>query len=195
MKYTLYLLALAGLLSCTNRGNVSMSQTQEMAGSDTTFQTTDYDAMFEDVKTSQYTLAALVKMEPNLSTFAVMIEQADLAAALVDETSLTLFAPSNEAFASWPQDSVSTLMKPEHRAQLIRLLQAHMLLRQADAASLGATPSIETSGGEYAAITVNDDTVSVGGANILKSDVRASNGILHVVATVITPVESRLERY
>lgn len=172
-----------------------MSQTQEMAGSDTTFQTTDYDAMFEDVKTAQYTLAALVKMEPNLSTFAVMIEQADLTAALVDETSLTLFAPSNEAFANWPQDSVSTLMKPEHRAQLIRLLQAHMLLRQADAAGLSTNPSIETSGGEYAAITVNNDTVSVGGADIMKSDVRASNGILHVVDKVITPVESRLERY
>ncbi|SFG41515.1 fasciclin domain-containing protein [Pontibacter chinhatensis] len=195
MKYTLFLLALAGLLSCTSRGNVSFSQTQEMTGSDTTFQATDYDAMFEDVKTAQYTLAALIKMDPNLSTFAVMIEQADLTAALAEETSLTLFAPTNEAFASWPQDSVNMLMKPEYRAQLIRLLQAHMLLRQADAASLSADPSIETSGGEYAAVTVNDDTVSVGGATIVKANVRASNGILHVVDKVITPVESRLERY
>lgn len=195
MKYTLYLLALAGLLSCTNSGNVNFSHTQEMPGSDTTFQTTDYDAMFGGIKTAQYTLAALVKKEPNLSTFAVMIEQADLAAALVEETSLTLFAPTNEAFASWPQDSVNMLMKPEHRAQLIRLLQAHMLLRQADAASLSTNPSIETSGGEYAAVTVQNDTVSIGGATIMKGDVRASNGTLHVVDKVITPVESRLERY
>lgn len=197
MKHILYFWGIMGLLSCagTPGSRVNMSQTQTMAGTDTSTHTVDYNALFEGISTRQYTLAALAKTEPDLSTFAGMLEQAGLSEALAEKGPFTLFAPSNQAFADWPQDSVNTLMKSEHRAQLIKLLQGHMLLRELSASELGHQQSVETSGGEYAAITSEEDTVSVGGARIMRSGIKASNGTLHVVDRVITPVESNLDRY
>ncbi|WP_276499169.1 fasciclin domain-containing protein [Pontibacter litorisediminis] len=195
--------ATAGLLSCassagsadTADSSQTLSRTEAMAGraeadeaqADTVTRQIDYNAMFSGVaNTAAYDLAALAKMDPNLSTFAVLMEQADLTHALTGEDEeFTIFAPSNQAFADWPADSVSALMRPEHKAQLIRLLQAHMLLGARSALSLASSQSIETSGGEYVSVETDGDTLTVGGATVVRPDVRASNGVLHVVDGVL----------
>lgn len=199
----LLILGTIGLMSCVGTANgieeVSMSQTENMAGEvseteiqtspDTNVQKIDYSAMFSGINTAEYSLTALTKMDPNLSTFAVLMQQADLSDALEQEGSYTLFAPSNQAFADWPDDSVNTLMMPEHRAQLIRLLQAHVLSGTRSVSNLSSSPSIESSGGEHLAVFKDDVSVTVGEATLVRSDVQAFNGVLHVVDKVLTTAE------
>ncbi|WP_266202789.1 fasciclin domain-containing protein [Pontibacter kalidii] len=174
---------------------VAVTQTETMGGQaaaeaepDTT--EIDYSRMFAEVgNTAQYTLAELAAMDPNLSTFSTLLDQAELTDALMAEKSLTLLAPTNQAFSSWPQDSVNMLMKPEHKARLIRLLQAHLLLRETSSLGLSNNQSIETSGGEYITVSTDDHTVTVGEATIVRPDIRASNGVLHVVDKVLRTAE------
>lgn len=201
----LLLLGTTGIVNCAGtskseasaKDEVSMSRTETMAGdvseaeiqADTINQQIDYSAMFSGVNTGKHTLDALTKLDPNLSTFAVLMQQANLANTLAQEGRYTLFAPSNQAFADWPADSVNALLKPEHRAQLIRLLQAHVLISEQSAAGLSSKLSMESSGGEHLAVTTDDSSIIVGGATLVRPDVKASNGMLHVVDKVLRTAE------
>lgn len=217
-------LASMGLFSCASSStmddttamddDMSMSETQTMAGDteadaavgvdadmnadmDTDMEDIDYSEMFSTVdNTEQYDVISLAKMDPNLSTFVSLVEQADLADDLMQGESMTIFAPTNAAFAALPQDSLNMLMMPENKAQLIKVLQAHVLPTEVSSMGFNSSQRIETGGGEYVMIDVgaNNSYVTVGGATIVKSDVEASNGVIHVVDKVINPTEN-VSRY
>ncbi len=217
----LALLALAaGLYGCASSEGInedttvmedtSMSETQTMAGdTDLTDENEagvyaetatdvaaaseiDYSEMFSTVEnTEQYDLVSLAKMDPNLTTFVMLVEQAGLANELMQGEAFTVFAPTNSAFAVLPQDSLNMLMKPENKAQLIKVLQAHVLPTKVGSASFNSSQRIETGGGEHVSVEVDDNSsyIAVGGARVVKPDVEASNGYIHVVDKIITPTE------
>lgn len=208
MRNTLLAITLAatGLTGCTpaattasTDSEATLSQTEAMAGQaaagaepDTVAM--DYSQLFADAgNTAQYTLAELTAMDPNLSTFSTLLDQAELTDRLMTGKSLTLLAPTNQAFTSWPQDSLNNLMKPENKARLIRVLQAHMLTNEALSASFVGIQRLETGGGEFITVSASDSAgIILGGATVVRADVKASNGVMHVVDRLIKPVDSTL---
>ncbi|OKL41886.1 fasciclin domain-containing protein [Pontibacter flavimaris] len=200
------ILIAAGLTGCapaattaSTDSEVAMSQMEAMAGQaaaeaepDTT--AIDYSRMFADAgNTAQYTLAELTAMDPNLSTFSTLLDQAELTDGLKTGKPLTLLAPTNQAFTNWPQDSLNNLMKPENKARLIKVLQAHMLTSEVLSASFKNTQRIETGGGEFITVSASDSTgIILGGATVVRADVKASNGVMHVVDRLVKPMDSTL---
>ncbi|MDX5480598.1 MAG: fasciclin domain-containing protein [Hymenobacteraceae bacterium] len=175
----------------TTAETTTMSETQAMAGDveRSVAPELDYDDLFKDVgNTAQYNLVELARQEPNLTTFVTLVQTAGLTEILEADGAFTVFAPTNAAFAQLPQPKLDSLMQPENKAQLLRVLQLHVLPSRVASTEFQENQRIETADNEYLYIDVNDATraITIGGANVVKPDVEASNGILHVVDGVIT---------
>lgn len=178
----------------------SMSETQTMAGvteeemeAETAPELSftddeDYNEMFDNIAdTKQYDLISLAKTSPNLSTFATLVETAGIADAITAEGKFTIFAPTNKAFSSMPKAELERLMKPENKAELIKVLQLHILPNEVASVRFKDNQRIKAGEDRYINVRVNSTTneVAVGGANIVHPDVSASNGVLHVIDGVI----------
>ncbi|GAB3197797.1 hypothetical protein GCM10027293_13110 [Pontibacter aydingkolensis] len=179
--------------------STTMSETQTMAG-DTEMETTtspalsvtneeEYDEMFTNVDdTKQYDLISLAKISPNLSTFATLAETAGIANALTADGKYTIFAPTNQAFSSMPRAKLERLSKPENKAELIKVLQLHILPNEVASTRLSDNQRIKAGEDQYITINVDSNTraATIGGATIMRPDIEASNGVLHVINGVIT---------
>lgn len=150
----------------------------------------DYDDMFENVgDTEQYTVLELARMNPKLSTFVELVDLSGLAPSLKIVDPVTVFVPTNEAFQELPAARLAELRSPENRTDLLKFIQAHILPNAHPAIGMESGEIIETEGEQSIAInkTLNGTATWVGGAKIVKPDVEASNGIIHVVGSVIKP--------
>jgi uncharacterized surface protein with fasciclin (FAS1) repeats len=158
--------------------------------------TVEVDNMFEDIDdTKQHDVLALAKTNPNLSTFMMLAEQADLESDLQRLDEFTLFAPTNEAFSKVPQEKLESLLMPDNLALLKRVLQAHVLPSKVSATQFNSSQRIQMSEDSYIPVdvTMNGTNITVGGATIVKDNVEASNGMIHVVDNVILPTENTTE--
>ncbi|WP_299819276.1 fasciclin domain-containing protein [uncultured Pontibacter sp.] len=202
---SLSLFSCAGSSETTAMESTTMSETQTMAGSTETgtdmsaeLSVTDdleYDEMFSDItETKQYDLISLAKTSPNLSTFVRLVEAADISDALTPDGKFTIFAPTNQAFSSMPTDELNNLLKPENKADLLRVLQLHILPNEVASTRFNNDQRIKAGEDRYINITTNDLTsqVSIGGATIVRPDIEASNGVLHVVNGLITTTTDTL---
>ncbi|WP_276499170.1 fasciclin domain-containing protein [Pontibacter litorisediminis] len=194
--------------------DMSMSETQTMAGnepdavvveesvvavqpiatiSSTTLSmenTTPLDDMFENVDdTEQYDVMELAKMEPNLSTFVTLVEQSGLQSDLDRLDEYTVLAPTNEAFAKLPKDKLETLLMSENRAVLKSILQAHILPNEIASTQFENNSRIQVGEDSYIPVSVgvNNTNITVGGAQLVKTNIEASNGVIHVIDNVILP--------
>ena len=136
---------------------------------------------------------------PNLSTLVAAAAQAELVETLSGDGPFTVFAPTNTAFDMVGGDTVSTLMMDENKAQLQKVLTAHVVPGKIDAATLIGL--INSNGGSYEAQTVSGDTLTFYVMNddvkvadesgrlatVTTADVMQSNGIVHVVNSVLIP--------
>ena len=112
---------------------------------------------------------------------------AGLESTLRSDGPFTVFAPTDEAFAKLPAGTVETLLKPENKDQLVSILTYHVLS--------GKVYSKSLAGKQIEAATVQGTTVSVDGtngvkidnANVVKADIKTSNGVIHVIDTVLMP--------
>ena len=98
----------------------------------------------------------------------------------------TVFAPTDEAFAKLPAGTVENLLKPENKDKLIAILTYHVLSGKVMAADV-KTSDPKTVNGKELAIKVDAGKVTVGAANVVKTDIAASNGVIHVIDTVLLP--------
>lgn len=149
----------------------------------------EYDEMFADIEnTEQYDVLALARTNPNLSIFMTLVEKADLMSDLERLEQFTLFAPTNEAFAKVPQDKMEMLLMPGNKAQLMQLLQLHVLPSGVAALELEDNNRIKMADDRYIPVSVdfNRTNIRVGNALIVKS-AEASDGYIHVVDSVIIP--------
>lgn len=147
----------------------------------------EIDEMFDDVAdTKQMDVITLAKSSPNLSTFVKLVESAGLANRLAGDGTYTIFAPTNEAFAALSAEKLNMLMKPENKAELLKVLQLHVLSDEVVSTQLSDNQRIKVTEDSYIAINVENMVASIGGATIVKPDVEASNGVLHVIDGVIT---------
>jgi uncharacterized surface protein with fasciclin (FAS1) repeats len=144
----------------------------------------------------QASASNIVEVAQGAGTFKTLLaaaEAAGLAGALSTGKNLTVFAPTDDAFAALPAGTVENLLKPENKDQLAAILSYHVLPRELASNQLpGRTIHVRTikSGGDRTlAVAKNAHTgkVTVDGANVISADIAASNGIVHVIDKVMLP--------
>ena len=120
-------------------------------------------------------------------TLATALEAADLVGALQGKGPFTVFAPTDAAFAKLPQETLQTLLKPESKGALTGILTYHVVAGEAKAADVVKLSEAKTVNGQSVSIEVADSGVRVDNANVIAIDIDASNGVIHVIDTVILP--------
>lgn len=138
--------------------------------------------------------ANIVETARQAGTFNTLIaaaQAAGLADALTADGPLTVFAPTDEAFAALPEGTVDDLLKPENKAQLVAVLSYHVVRRELISNMLpGRTIHVKTIKGEgdlVLVVTKSISGVTVVGATVIAADIRAENGIVHVIDKVMLP--------
>ena len=99
----------------------------------------------------------------------------------------TVFAPTDEAFAKLPAGTLETLLKSENKDKLRRVLTYHVVAGKVGAADVVKLKSAKAVSGDTIAVSVQGGTVRVDGAQVIKTDIQASNGVIHVIDSVILP--------
>ena len=126
----------------------------------------------------------------SFTTLAKALAAADLVATLKGPGPFTVFAPTDEAFAKLPPATLNNLLKPENKAMLRRVLTYHVVPGTVMAGDVVKVSSAKAVSGDTLPITVDGSTVTVDKARVVKADIPASNGVIHVIDTVLlTPVE------
>jgi uncharacterized surface protein with fasciclin (FAS1) repeats len=120
-------------------------------------------------------------------TLAAALQAADLVATLKGAGPFTVFAPTDEAFAKLPAGTVEDLLKPENKQKLTAILTYHVVAGKAMAKDVAGMTSAKTVNGKEVALKVEDGRVKVGSATVITADVAASNGVIHVIDTVLLP--------
>jgi uncharacterized surface protein with fasciclin (FAS1) repeats len=123
----------------------------------------------------------------NFNTLAAAIEAGGLVETLKSDGPFTVFAPTDEAFAKLPEGTVENLLLPENKDRLVEILTYHVVPGQVKAAEVVNLKSAPTANGAELSIRVEDQTVFVNDARVVATDISASNGVIHVVDTVILP--------
>ena len=123
----------------------------------------------------------------SFKTLAKALQAADLVDTLKGAGPFTVFAPTDEAFAKLPAGTLDALLKPENRSKLQRILTAHVVAGKVMAADVVKISSAKAVSGETLTVASRAGGVMVGGAKVVKTDVAASNGVIHVIDTVILP--------
>ncbi len=123
----------------------------------------------------------------DFSTLATALQAGDLVNTLQGEGPYTVFAPTDEAFAKLPPGTLESLLEPENKDQLVAILTYHVVPGRYDAAQVIELTEAPTANGEELRIRVDGGTVYVNDARVIATDVEASNGVIHVVDTVILP--------
>jgi transforming growth factor-beta-induced protein len=120
-------------------------------------------------------------------TLVAAVKAADLVDTLKGPGPFTVFAPTDEAFKKLPAGTVESLLKPENKAKLQAVLKYHVVSGKVMAADAVKLTSAKTVQGAEAKITVNGSSVKIDNANIVKTDIGCSNGVIHVIDAVILP--------
>ena len=120
--------------------------------------------------------------------FRVPLTAADLVTTLKGAGPFTVFAPTDEAFAKLPAGTVESLLKPENKAKLRRILTYHVVAGTVMAADVVKLTSAKAVSGDTLTIKTMGG-VMVDNAKVVKTDIKASNGVIHVIDTVLLPRE------
>ncbi len=122
------------------------------------------------------------------STLVTALKAADLVDALSGEGPFTVFAPTNEAFAKLPEGAVADLLKPENKEKLQAVLKYHVVSGKIMAEDIAdGTTDVTTLQGTTASVVKSEDGVMVDGATVTYPNVKTTNGVIHVIDTVIMP--------
>ena len=121
------------------------------------------------------------------NTLAAALEAGGLVGTLKSDGPFTVFAPTDEAFAKLPAGTVEELLRPENKDKLVEILTYHVVAGKVKAVDVVTLSSAETVNGKSVTIRVEEDTVYINDSRVTATDVWASNGVIHVVDTVILP--------
>ena len=121
------------------------------------------------------------------NTLAAALKAAGLVETLKGEGPFTVFAPTDEAFAKLPAGTVEDLLKPENKEKLTAVLTYHVVAGKAMAKDVAGMDSAKTVNGKELKLEAKDGKVKVGDATVTKADIAATNGVIHVIDTVLLP--------
>ncbi|NGP76188.1 fasciclin domain-containing protein [Balneolaceae bacterium YR4-1] len=122
----------------------------------------------------------------SLSTLVQAVKAAGLVETLKGEGPYTVFAPTNEAFSKLPDGTLETLLKPENKDQLVRILTYHVVPGNVQSTDLEDGMTATTAEGSEIEVNLGE-TVMINNATVVNADIEASNGVVHVIDTVIMP--------
>ena len=123
-------------------------------------------------------------------TLAAALKAADLVETLKGPGPFTVFAPTDEAFAKLPPGTVESLLKPENKAKLTAILTYHVVPGAVKAEQVTKLDEAKTVNGAMVKVSTEHGTVMINDATVVKADIPASNGVIHVIDKVILPPES-----
>jgi uncharacterized surface protein with fasciclin (FAS1) repeats len=123
----------------------------------------------------------------NFKVFANAVDKAGLVDTLNGAGPYTLFAPTDAAFAKLPDGRLENLLKVENKAELISILNYHVLKGHKTVAEIGKWDSARMLQGQSAPIRINEGKFTLDGAGISEADIASSNGMLHGLDTVLIP--------
>lgn len=131
-------------------------------------------------------LVALASGADNFKTLVAAVKAAGLVETLQGKGPFTIFAPTDEAFAKLPAGTVENLLKPENTEKLAAILKYHVVPGKVMAADV-KTMEAKTAQGQSVKLKVSDAGVTVDNAKVIKTDLLAENGVIHVIDSVILP--------
>lgn len=149
--------------------------------------TASFSATVAKAETAGKTIVEIAAGAEDFSTLVAAVKAAELVDVLSSKGPFTVFAPTNEAFAKLPKGTVESLLKPENKDKLIAVLKYHVVPGKVMAKDVVKVDSAKTAQGSSVTVTVEGKTVKVDNANVIKTDIEASNGVIHVIDTVIIP--------
>lgn len=122
----------------------------------------------------------------SFTTLVAAVQAADLVDTLKGDGPFTVFAPNDDAFAALPEGTVADLLKPENKDKLTAILTYHVVPGKVMSGDLSNNMMAETAQGGKVTI-MTEGGVTVDGANVVSADIEASNGVIHVIDSVIMP--------
>jgi len=139
-------------------------------------------------KTASNTVVDVAVSNPDFSTLVAALKAADLVDALKGPGPFTVFAPTNAAFAALPAGTVENLLKPENKAQLQAVLKYHVIPAKIESSALAGKKLTSPPTLQGGTLPIDGTKgVVVGGANVTAADIKASNGVVHVIDKVLLP--------
>jgi uncharacterized surface protein with fasciclin (FAS1) repeats len=138
---------------------------------------------------AQHDLVETAKAAGSFGTLAKALEAAGLVDTLKGEGPFTVFAPTDAAFAQLPAGRLEALLAPENRDLLVDVLTYHVVPGAVPAARVVELESVTTVGGQRLDVAVEDGGVRIDGAHVETADILCTNGVIHVIDTVLLPKE------
>jgi uncharacterized surface protein with fasciclin (FAS1) repeats len=185
-------LAFVGLLAVGSLLAAACSDDDDSTSTDTSAETTTTEDMTESTEAmADETIVEIAAGNPDFSTLVAAVEAAGLAETLSGEGPYTVFAPTNEAFAAIPAETLQSLLEPANQETLSQILTYHVVAGEVMAADV-APGEVETVEGTPFTIEVEGSDVFIvdgqgGRAQIITTDIVASNGVIHVIDAVLIP--------
>lgn len=137
--------------------------------------------------TQEKTIVETALGSDSFSTLVTALKAADLVAPLQEKGHFTVFAPTNEAFAKLPKEQVAMLLDPKNKHLLASILTYHVVPGELMAKDVLKSKTATTLNGQRVDFRITEGAVMVDGANITSTDINCSNGVIHVIDTVILP--------
>ena len=134
-----------------------------------------------------HTIVDIASNDERFSTLVTALQAADLVETLQSDGPFTVFAPTNDAFAALPEGTLETLLKPENKEMLQGILLYHVAEGSVMASQVVELDEVMTVYGETVDVEVEDGTVMIGDATVVITDIEASNGVIHVIDSVLLP--------
>lgn len=128
----------------------------------------------------------------SFDTLVAAVKAAGLVETLSGKGPFTVFAPTDEAFAKLPVGTVETLLKPENKGQLVSILTYHVVSGRVPASAVVGLHGAKTVNGQRVDISASDAGVTLDAANVITTDIECSNGIIHVIDSVLLPESGTL---
>jgi len=138
-------------------------------------------------KGHDHNLIQTAEAAKSFSTLIAAVKAAGHDGVLAGDGPYTVFAPTDEAFAKLPEGTVESLLKPENKDKLKSILTYHVVAGKVKAGDVVKLSSAKTVNGKSATIKTADGSVMIDGAKVIKTDIESSNGIIHVIDSVIIP--------
>jgi uncharacterized surface protein with fasciclin (FAS1) repeats len=123
----------------------------------------------------------------SFKTLAKALQAADLVTTLKGSGPFTVFAPTDEAFAKLPAGTLESLLKPENKAKLQRILTYHVVAGKVMASDVVKLQSAKAVSGDTMAVNARNGVVHIDDARVTTADISATNGVIHVIDAVILP--------
>lgn len=136
------------------------------------------------------TIVELASNTDNLTTLVAAIKAAELVETLQSDGPFTVFAPTNEAFAALPNGTLDNLLKPENKQKLVDILTYHVVSGKVMSGDLEDGVKVKTVQGEKIKIGLGEN-VMINDAKVLTANVEASNGVVHIIDSVILPPQDK----